>query len=127
MKTRTKILIGITALVAVFGVGMFVWVVWAHQPTQRFTIAVTGQSGLAFAGVIKADGAATSVSGVVPTNYVFTARSVGCRFEKQRVGGALRVCLRMEPSGGVCSVTASESARGVRAFLSVHNGSSSTF
>lgn len=111
------------ALIAIFGVGLFVW---AQQPTQ-FTVAVTGQSGLAFAGVIKADGGAMSVSGVVPTNYVVTARSVNCRFQKQQVGGALGVCLRMKRSGGTCSVKTSESGRGVRAFLSLHNSGCSTF
>jgi hypothetical protein len=123
MKTRRKILIGIISLIAVFGVGLFVW---AQQPTQ-FAIAVTGQSGLAFTGVIKADGAVMSVSGVVPMNYVVTGRSVDCRFQKQQVGGALGVCLRMGRLNGTCSVTTSKSGRGVCAFLSLHKGVCYTF
>lgn len=124
MKTKTKVFIGIIALITILGVRVFVW---TQQPKQ-FTIAVTGQSGLAFAGVIKSDGAVMSVSGVVPTNYVVAARSVDCRFQKQQVGGALEVRLRMRSWGrGTCSVTASESGKGVRAFLSLHNASCSTF
>ena len=91
MKTKREILIGIILLIAVFGVGLFVW---AQQPHQ-VTVAITGQAGLPFIGFIKADGAEMSVSGVVPTNYVVTARSVDCRFEKQQVQGKLAVCIKM--------------------------------
>ena len=123
MKTSRKILIGISSLMAVLGVGLLVW---ARQPSQ-FTITVNGQSGLAFAGVIKADGAVLPVSGVVPANYVVTGRSVDCRFQKQRVGGALGVCLRMKHLDGTCAVATSESGRGVCAFLSLHRGGCYTF
>src|SRR5271163_1558511 len=104
MKTGRKILAGIFSLIVVFGVGLFVW---GQQPTQ-FTITVTGQSGLAFTGVIKADGAVMSVSGVVPTNYVVTGRLVDCRFQKQQAGGALGVRVRMRYLNGTCCVTTPE-------------------
>jgi hypothetical protein len=123
MKTSKKILIGIMALIAVFAIGLFVW---AQSPT-RFTIAVTGQPGLPFTGVIKANGVVMSVSGVVPANYVVTGRSVDCRFQKQQIGGALGVCLRMGYLHGTCSVTARESGKGVYAFLSLHKGVCYTF
>jgi len=123
MKAGKKILIGILSLIVIFGVGLFVW---AQQPTP-FTIAVTGQPGLAFTGVIKADGAAMPVSGVVPTNYVVTGRSVDCRFRKQQVGGALGVCVRMRYLNGTCSITAPETGEGVCAFLSLHNADCHTF
>jgi hypothetical protein len=123
MKTKSKIVIGILSLIVVFGVGLFVW---ARQPSQ-VTVAITGQSGLAFTGVIKADGAEMSVSGVVPTNYVVTARSVDCRFEKQQVGGRLGVCLKMSRLGGTCAVSSSELGRGVSALLSLHDARYSSF
>ena len=123
MTTTRKILIGIISLIAVFAVGLFIW---AQQPTQ-FTIAVTGQSGLAFTGVIKADGAAMSVSGVVPMNYVVTGRSVDCRFQKQQVGGALGVCVKMRNLNGTCLVTTPETGKGVCAFLSLHEANCHTF
>ena len=97
---------------AVFGVGLFVW---AQLPTQ-FTIAVTGQPGLAFTGVIKANGSVTSVSGVVPMKYVVTGRAVDCRFEKQQAGGVLGVRVRMQYLNGTCSVTTSDTGKGVSAF-----------
>jgi hypothetical protein len=93
MKTNSKIVIGVLSLIAIVGIGLFVW--WL-QPCQ-VTVAITGHSGLAFTGVIKADGREMSVSGVVPTNYVIAARSVDCRFEKQQDGGQLGVCLKMGP------------------------------
>jgi len=123
MKTRRKILVGIISLIAVFGVGVFVW---AQQPSQ-VTIAVTGQSGLAFAGVIKTDSAVMSVSGVVPANYVITGRSVDCRFQKQQIAGALGVYMKMKRLGGACTATTSESGKGVCAFLSLHRSSCYTF
>lgn len=123
MKTKRKILIGIVLLIAVLGVGL---VVWAQQPSQ-VTVTITGQSGLAFTGVIKADGVEMSVSGVVPTNYVVTARSVDCRLQKQQVGGALGVCMKMTRLGGTCSLTTSESGRGVCAFLSLHKANCYTY
>jgi hypothetical protein len=124
MKTKSKILIGIISLIVVFGVGLFVW---EQQPSQ-FTVAITGQSGSAFTGVIKADGAEMSVSGVVPTNYVVTARSVDCRFEKQQGGGRLDLYLkRMSLWGGTCSIGTSDLGRGVSALMSLHNAGSSSF
>ena len=123
MKTKTKIVISIISLIVVFGVGLFIW---EEQPRQ-VTVAITGQSGLSFAGVIKADGAEMYVSGVVPTNYVVTARSVDCRFEKQRVGGKLGVCLTMSRLGGTCSVSTSDLGRGVTALLTLHDGGCSSF
>jgi hypothetical protein len=123
MIIRRKILVGIISFMAVFGVGLFVW---AQQPSQ-FTIAVTGQSGLAFTGVIKTDSTVLSVSGLVPANYVVTGRSVDCRFQKQQAGGALGVCLRMKHLDGTCAVATSESGRGVCAFLSLHRGGCYTF
>jgi hypothetical protein len=131
-KAIRKMLAGVTALIVVFGiglVGLFVWRQWpvlAHQPTQ-FTVAVTGQPGLPFTGVIKADGNVMSVSGIAPTNYVVIGRSVDCRFQKQQTGGALGVCLRMKYLNGTCTVTTSKSGKGVGAFLSLHNGSCYTF
>jgi hypothetical protein len=132
LKTIRKILARLTALIVVFGVGLvglFVWRAWpvlAHRPTQ-FTVAVTGQSGLPFTGVIKADGNVMSVSGIAPTNYVIMGRSVDCRFQKRQAGGVLGVCLRMKYLNGTCAVTTSKSGRGVGAFLSLHNGSCYTF
>jgi len=127
MKTRKKILIRILSLTAVLVVGLFVGLfVWGQLPTQ-FTIAVTGQPGLAFNGVIKANGAVMSVSGVVPTNYVVTARSVDCRFQKQGVGGEIGVCVRMKYLNGTCMVTAPEAGSGVAAFVSLHSGNCHTF
>jgi len=123
MKTSRKILAGIISIIAVFAVGLLVW---AGQPTQ-FTIAVTGQPGLAFTGVIKADGAARSVSGVVPANYVFTGRSVDCRFQKLHAGGALGVCLRMSCLNGTCAVTTPATGSVVCAFLSRHTVYCHTF
>jgi hypothetical protein len=126
MKTTRKIFIGIISiisLIAVVGIGLFIW---GQLPTQ-FTIAVTGQSGLAFTGVVKVDGAVRSVSGVVPMNYVVTGRSVDCRFQKQQAGGTLGVCVRMKYLNGTCSVTTPETGRGVCAFLSLHQGECHTF
>ena len=123
MKTKSKIVIGIFSLIVVFGVGLFVW---EQQPSQ-VTVAITGQSELLFTGVIKADGAEMSVSGVVPTNYVVTARSVDCRLEKQQVRGQLGVCLKMSRLGGTCSVSTSELGRGVTALLNLHDAGCSSF
>jgi len=122
MKTTRKILIGIISLIAVFAVGLLIW---AQQPTQ-FTIAVTGQSGLAFTGVVKVDGAAMTVSGVVPMNYVVTGRSVDCRFQRQQSGGTLGVCVRMKYLNGTCSITTPETGKGVCAFLSLHKANCHT-
>jgi hypothetical protein len=123
MITRKKMFIGALSLIVILGIGFFVWI---QQPTQ-FTIAVTGQSGLAFAGYIKVDGDAVPVSGVVPANYVVTGRSVDCRFQKQQAGGALGVCLRMGRLNGTCSVTSPGLGRGVCAILSLHKGGCYTF
>jgi hypothetical protein len=123
MKTTRKILIGIISFMAVFAVGLFIW---AQQPTQ-FTIAVTGQSGLPFTGVVKVDGAVMSVSGVVPMNYFVIGRSVDCRFQRQQVGGALGLCVRMKYLNGTCSVTTPETGKGVCAFLSLHKADCRTF
>jgi hypothetical protein len=123
MTTKSKIVIGILSLIIVFGVGLFVW---AQQPSQ-VTVAITGKSGLAFTGVIKADGAEMSMSGVVPTNYVVTACFVDCRFEKQQVRGQLSVCLKMSRLGGTCAVSTSELGRGVSALLSLHDARCNSF
>jgi hypothetical protein len=123
MKTKNKIVLFVLLLIAFFGVALFVW---AQQPAQT-TVAITGQPGLAFTGVIKTDTAEMSVSGVVPTNYVVSARSVDCRFEKQRGGGQLGICLKMSRLGGTCAVSTSDSGRGVSAFLSRHEGRCSSF
>lgn len=128
MKRKTLIgigLIAIIALIGVLGLGLFIW---GQQPTQ-FTIAVTGQSGLAFTGTIKTgSGTVMPVSGVVPTNYVVTGRSVGCLFEKQKAKGPLGVCVRMSRFGnGTCTVTTSEMGKGVCANLSLHKANCYTF
>ncbi len=132
IKTMRKMLVGVAALAVVFAVGLaglFVWAQWpvlARQPT-RFTIAVSGQSGLPFTGVIKVDASAMSVSGVAPTNYVVIGRAVDCRFQKQQADGVLGVCLRMNYLNGTDSVTSSKSGRGVGASMSLHNGSCYSF
>jgi hypothetical protein len=123
MKTRGKILVGVISVMAVFVAGL---IVWAQQPSQ-VKIAITGHPGLAFTGVIKTDGALMPVSGVVPTNYVVIARSVDCRFRKQQTGGALGVNMKMTRLGGTCTVTTSESGKGVSAFLSLHSARCNTF
>ena len=123
MKTKSKIVIGIVSLITVFGVGLFIW---EEQPCQVI-VAITGQSGLPFTGIIKADGAEMPVSGVVPTNFVVTARSVDCRFEKQQAGGKLGVSLKMSYLGGTCSVNTYDLGRGVTALLSRHDSGCSSF
>jgi hypothetical protein len=123
MKTKAKTVIAIFSLIIVLGVGLFIW---AEMPRQ-VTIAVTGQPGMPFAGVIKADGTAISVAGVVPTNYVVTARSIDCRLEKQQTDGKLAVRLTMSCPGGVCSVSTSDMGRGVTALLSLHDVGCSAF
>ena len=123
MKTKRKILIGSISLITVIVAALFVW---AQLPTQ-FTIAVTGQPGLAFTGVIKVDGTVMPVSGVVPANYVVTGRSVDSRFQRQQAGGALGVCLRMRYLNGTCRVTTPETGKGVWAFLSRHKAECHTF
>jgi hypothetical protein len=123
MKTKSKNLIGIILIVAAFGVG---WFAWTQQPSE-VTVSITGRSGLAFAGVIKADGAVRSVSGIVPTNYMVSARLVECRLEKQQDRGKLGVAMKMKRLGGACVVSTSESGRGVTARLGLHEGGCSSF
>lgn len=123
MKTTKRILIGIVLLIAVFIVGVFI----RGQMPTRFTIAVTGKSGLPFSGVIKADGVVMSVSGVVPTNFVATGRSLDCRFEKQPDAGVLGVCVTMSYLNGASAVTSSESDKGVHVAMTLHSGSCNTF
>ena len=132
MKPMKKMLIGITALAGVFAAGLVALFVYEQWPAltgrpMRFTIAVSGQSGLPFTGVIKAGADVMTVSGVAPTNYIVTGHAVDCRFEKQQSEGALGVCLRSEYLNGTVSVTTSESGKGVGATLGLHNGSSYTF
>ena len=123
MKMKGKVIIVVISLMAVFMAGL---IVWARQPSQ-VKIAITGHPGLAFTGVIKTDGALISVSGVVPTNYVVTARSVNCRFQKEQAGGTLGVNMKMIRLGGTCTVTTSESGKGVSAFLSLNSARCNTF
>ena len=123
MKTKTKTIIGFFSLTIVLGVGLFIWV---EQP-RRVTVAITGQAGLPFAGIIKADGTAISVADVVPTNVVVMARSIDCRLEKQQADGKLAVRLTMGCLGGVCSVSTSDLGRGVTALLSLHDVGCSAF
>jgi hypothetical protein len=116
-------LIALVALIGVVGLGLFIW---GQQPTQ-FTIAVTGQSGLAFNGTIKTDtGIVMPVTGVVPATYVVDGRSVGCLFEKQ-AKGPLSVCVKMGYLNGTCAATTSETGKGVCANLSLHKANCYTF
>ena len=113
MKTGRRILISVISVIAVLGVGLFVW---TQQPSQ-VAIAITGQSGLAFTGVIKADGTAMAVSGVVPTSYVVSGRWVDCRFWKQQAEGTLGINMRVKRLDMACSATTPKPAGGVCAFF----------
>jgi hypothetical protein len=124
MRTKRKIFMGVVLFTAVLAVGVFVWV---RQPLQA-TIAITGQSGLTFTGIIKEDGVVTPVSGIVPTNFVVTGRSVDCRFQKQQVEGALGIYTTGKRPQIICSAATSNSHGGVCAFFhSMLNDGSYTF
>jgi len=123
MTKSKKVLIGVTVLIAVFAVGLLTR---AQIPSQAL-ITITGQSGQQFTGTIQSDGTAVAVSGILPTNFVVSGRSVECRFQKPETGGELGVYMKVRSLGMSCSVTTSEPTKGVCTFFSFLKCGSYTF
>ena len=123
MKLARKILIGITGLIVVFSLGL---IIRAQIPSQAI-IAITGQPGQSFSGMIRSDGRTLPVSGIVPTNFAVSGCSVECRFQKPAAGGELGVCLQVRSLGVNCSAVASKQNAGVGTFFSFLKCGSYTF
>jgi hypothetical protein len=106
MKMIKQVFIGIAAFIAVCAVGLCIR---ALIPSQA-AIAITGQPGQVFTGIIRSDGRAFQVSGIVPTNFVVTGRSVECRFQKPKAAGEFGVDMRVRSLGLSCSIFTPKSA-----------------
>lgn len=90
---------------------LFLWVllgafilVGCGQTESKFTIKVSGTSGLKFSGsymTVRAGGASTSksVEGTVPAEYNLRGIIVSCTFQKQSEKGNLRVDIFKDGTG----------------------------
>jgi hypothetical protein len=123
MKKSKWILIGVAVLIAVFAVGVLVR---AQIPSQA-TIAITGKAGQHFSGIIHADGIASPMSGIVPTNFIVTGGSVECRFQKSQAAGELGVYMGVRSLDMSCSAATSKPGGGVCTFFSFLKCGSYTF